>query len=263
MARQHFELLHRAFLGNDGVQANRAGDASLARERRIDWVNSVDERSSRYRATLANAALHWLRRRRTTARAANHAAENAGHATAGDAARNAALHAHCVGVGLSFFLNNLRFPRDDLWLDQLIVLHQVHLRLDLHDLRWGRRRRRWRRGRRHKHRGQHTLRQCFRVNQRNQNKDCQETDLQEHGNDNGPRLVGLPGRRARYHHFFKHDPYLLPTGASRPAALSLTRVFVPAAVRCLLPRSYLASDARRQREAQQYQNWSTFLPQSP
>src|SRR5882724_9917695 len=238
MAREHFQLLDRALLGNDSVQTDSPSHTRLPRERRIDRVNFVDERSSRHCTTLTDARLRRLRRWRP-GHAANHAAEDAAHTAAGDSAWDAALHTHCVGVGFGFYLNNLHFPGNDLRLDQLIVLHQVDLRLDLYNLRRGRWRRRWRWGRRHKHRGQHTLRQRFRVNQRNQNKDCQESDLQEHGNYDGPRLVGLLGRWARYNHFFKHGPYLLPAGASRPAALSLTRACGPAAIRSLRPQSCL------------------------
>jgi len=34
-------------------------------------------------------------------------------------------------------------------------------------------------------------------------------------------------------------------------------------VRCLPPRPVLANDSRQRRAEQRYQNWSTFLPQSP
>src|SRR5215475_8177419 len=43
VARHYLELLHRAFLGNDGVQADGSGDACLACQRRINRLDTVDE----------------------------------------------------------------------------------------------------------------------------------------------------------------------------------------------------------------------------
>src|SRR5260370_11133463 len=43
MAAHNFELLNRAFLADDGVQTHRAGDAGLARQRRINRLNTVDD----------------------------------------------------------------------------------------------------------------------------------------------------------------------------------------------------------------------------
>src|SRR5438270_8512957 len=43
MAVQHFELLDGAGLADDGVQTHGAGDASLARQRRINRLDTVDD----------------------------------------------------------------------------------------------------------------------------------------------------------------------------------------------------------------------------
>src|SRR2546430_16072454 len=42
MAVQDFELLNRAVLADDGVQTHGAGDAGLARQRRINRLDTVD-----------------------------------------------------------------------------------------------------------------------------------------------------------------------------------------------------------------------------
>src|SRR6266850_6327107 len=78
MARLDFELLNRAVLGNDGVQAHRAGNARLARERRINGLDTVqDARGLDVAANLQRAGqLRFWRGRRST-HAANDAAEHA------------------------------------------------------------------------------------------------------------------------------------------------------------------------------------------
>src|SRR5216684_1012067 len=43
VARDYLQLLNRAVLGNDGVQAHRAGNAGLARERRINRLDTVQD----------------------------------------------------------------------------------------------------------------------------------------------------------------------------------------------------------------------------
>src|SRR5690242_15517069 len=103
MAGKHFKLLDRAFLGNDGVQADRPCHARLPRERRIDRLYTVDQRSGRNRTALANTSLRRARWRRPAAGTTNYAAENASHAATSDAARNATGHAHSVG-SFSLFL---------------------------------------------------------------------------------------------------------------------------------------------------------------
>src|SRR5207245_7991562 len=50
-----------------------------------------------------------------------------------------------------------------------------------------------------------------------------------HRDDNRPRLIGLLRIRTGNHHFFKHESYLLPAGARRPATFSLLRALLPAA----------------------------------
>src|SRR6202012_3959890 len=110
MARDHFERFDRARLGNDGVETNRARDAGLTCQRRIDRLNFVDEQSSLDAAALTDTGrsrLWWWWRAADTA---DHAANHAAHGTAGDAARDAALHTG-VHVG-RFFLNNLDVFRD-------------------------------------------------------------------------------------------------------------------------------------------------------
>src|SRR5229473_956753 len=136
MAGKHFELLDRAFLGDDGVQTDSPSHTGLPRERRIDRLYTIDERGGRHRTTLTDARLRRLWRWRP-GRAANHAAEDASHTATSDAARNAALHTHCVGVGLRFFLNNLRFLRDDLGRNQTCFHHKWVLGVALYNFVWG------------------------------------------------------------------------------------------------------------------------------
>src|SRR6266850_6438378 len=78
VARLDFELLNRAILGNDGVQAHRTGNAGLARERRINGLDTVqDARGLDVAADLQRAGqLRFWRGRRST-HAANDAAEHA------------------------------------------------------------------------------------------------------------------------------------------------------------------------------------------
>src|SRR5580700_10164064 len=93
MARENFEGFDRATLGNDGVEANRAGDAGLACQRRIDRLNFVDEQRGLNAAALTDARCGRLRWWWRSAHAANHAADDAAHRTAGDAARDTTGHA--------------------------------------------------------------------------------------------------------------------------------------------------------------------------
>src|SRR5580692_8105847 len=71
MPGDDFELLHRAILTNNGVQAHRAGDTRLPGERRIHGLNSVDEHSRRYVAALPDARLCRPWRWRRSAHAAD------------------------------------------------------------------------------------------------------------------------------------------------------------------------------------------------
>src|SRR5919109_4649529 len=108
----HFQLLNRPILADDGMQADGARNASLARERRINGLNAIDDACGLHVAADADRTRwFWLRRRRG-ANASNHAAQHAAHRTTGNAARNAAHGANDAGIGLGFFLNNLDILRD-------------------------------------------------------------------------------------------------------------------------------------------------------
>src|SRR5258708_34979621 len=68
MAADNFELLNRAVLADDGVQTHRAGDAGLARQRRINRLNTVDAARGLDLASAAERASQRRHRRgRSTA----------------------------------------------------------------------------------------------------------------------------------------------------------------------------------------------------
>src|SRR6267154_1790425 len=230
MAVQNFELLNRAVLADDRVQTHGARDARLASERRIYRLNTVDDTRCLDVAAYAKRASQvrpgWGRR---SAHATDDATEHAAYGASGNAAWNATAHAS-GHIRLGVFLNNLDFLGDDLRRHQLAGIHQVNLRLDVHDLgyRWGR----WwwrRRRRRGEHSGHHGLGKRLGVNQRNENQNQKKEALERHRNQDCPRLVCLLGIRTRNHHFFKHGSYLLPAGARRPETFSLPRALLPAA----------------------------------
>src|SRR5580693_2886087 len=159
MAVQDFQLLNRTVLADDGVQAHGAGDAGLARERRIDRLNAVDNASGLDVTTDAEwTTLMRFRRGWRTAHATDNAAKHTAHGTTGNATWDTAGHTDRGHVRLGVFLNNFYFPGDDLRRHKFAGVHQVGLRLDVNDLRNGRRRRRGGRRRRcGEHRRHHGL----------------------------------------------------------------------------------------------------------
>src|SRR5712691_990411 len=230
MAVHDFELLNRAVLADDGVQTDGAGDARLARQRRINRLNTVDD--SRCLDVAADADRtgrsrpRWGRR---SAHASDNSTEHATHGATGNAARNSAAHAS-GHVGLGVFLNNFDFLGNDLRGHQLARIHQMGLRLDMDHLSRRGRRRRWRRRRRRgEHGGHHGFWKRLGVNQRNKNQNHKKQALEQHRDQDRPRLVGLLWIRTGNHHFFKHGSYLLPAGARRPETFSLPRALLPAA----------------------------------
>src|SRR6266571_157604 len=200
MAVQNFELLNRAVLTDDGVQTHGARDARLTSERRIHRLNAVDDAGCLDVAANAKRTsqlrLRWGRR---TAHATDDATEHAAHGAAGNAARNASAHAS-GHVGLGVFLDDLDIFRDDLRRHQLAGIHQVGLRLDV-DYLCNRRRRRWwrRRRRRGEHGCHHGLGKRLGVDQWNQNHNKKKQALEQHRDQNRPRLVSLLGIRTRNH----------------------------------------------------------------
>src|SRR5467141_640758 len=230
MAAHDFELLDRAILADDRVQTHGAGDAGLARQRRINRLDAIhDSCGYNIAADAERTGLVWPRWRRRSAHATDDAAEDAAHGTAGNATRNAPGHAN-GHVGFGLFPNLLDLLGDDPWLYQLASVHQMRLWLDVDDLgnRW--RRRRWRRRRRRgEHGGHHRFGKRLGVNQRNENQNQKKEALERHRDQDCPRLVGLLRIRTGNHHFFKHGSYLLPAGAKRPGTFSLPRALLPAA----------------------------------
>src|ERR1700730_983203 len=85
MPREHFQRFHRAALGNDGVQTDRAGDARLAGKRRIHGLNFVEQQRRLDAAALSDTRGRRLRRGRASARATDHAADDATHRNASNA----------------------------------------------------------------------------------------------------------------------------------------------------------------------------------
>src|SRR6267378_3836015 len=230
IAIENFELLNRAVLADDRVQTHGARDARLSSERRIYRLNTVDDAGCLDVAAYAKRASQLrFRRGRRSAHATDDATEYTAHGASGNAPRNATAHAS-GHIRLGVFLNNLDFLRNDFRRHQLAGIHQVNLRLDVHDLgnRWGRWR--WRRRRRRgEHSGHHGLGKRLGVNQRNENQNKKKQTLECHGDQNRPRFVCLLGIRTRNYHFFKHGSYLLPAGARRPETFSLPRALLPAA----------------------------------
>src|SRR6266478_6033245 len=230
MTGHHFQRLNRAVLANDGVQTDRAGNAGLARKRRIDGLNTVDDTRGLHVATNAERTgqlgLRWGRR---CAHTADDATKHAAHGATGDAAGDSTGHAS-GHVGLGVFLNNLDILGDDLGGHQLASVHQMRLRLDVDDLSYcGRRGRRWRGRRRRQHCSHHGLRERLGVNQRNQNQNKKKEALEHHRDHDRPRLVCLFGIGARNYHLFEHRSYLLPAESRRPETFSLPRALLSAA----------------------------------
>src|SRR5208282_220017 len=130
-----------------------------------------------------------------------------------------------------FFLDDVYVFRDGLRGHEPTGFHQADGRFDLHNLHGCGRWRRWR-GRRWRQQDgrQHGLGQRLRVNQRNENQNQKEKDLQNHGDNHGPRLVRLLFCTLNKH-FFKHgNYYLLPAGARRGCPLPFPLGLLPAAV---------------------------------
>src|SRR5689334_7305543 len=91
VAGHHFQLLNRAILADDGVQADGARNTCLPRERRINGLNAIhDARGLHVAADADRTCWFRLRWRRRSANAADHAAQHAAHRTTGNAAGNAA-----------------------------------------------------------------------------------------------------------------------------------------------------------------------------
>src|SRR2546421_113036 len=230
MAGHHFQRRNRAVLANDGVQAHSARDAGLARERRIDRLNAVDDACSLDVATNAErTSLVRPRRRRRCAHATDDAAKHTAHGATGNAAGDSTGHAGSH-IGLGVFLNNFHFLGDDLRLHELAGIHQMGLRLHMDYLGYrGRRRGRGRGRGRSQHRRHHGFGERLGVDQRNKDQYPQKGDLKKHRDHDGPRLVGLLRIRTGNQHFFKQGSYLLPARARRPGTFSLLRVLLPAA----------------------------------
>src|SRR5580704_231447 len=133
MPGDDFELLHRAILADNRMQPHRTCDARLPSQRRIRGLDSIDDHSSLHLAALLDARLRRLRRWRSSAHAADDAANHAAHRTARHAARNAALYA---GIHVRrVFLDNLNVLRNSLRLHKFASVHQVYLWLDVHNRR--------------------------------------------------------------------------------------------------------------------------------
>src|SRR5712691_1024217 len=114
MAVHDFELLNRAVLADDGVQTDGAGDARLARQRRINRLNTVDD--SGCLDVAANADRTGLSRPRGGRRSAHASVkptETTPHGATGNAARSSAAH-DSGHVWLGVFLYNFDFLRNDL-----------------------------------------------------------------------------------------------------------------------------------------------------
>src|SRR5467141_2613774 len=230
MAVHDFKLLDGAVLANDGVEAHGAGDAGLARQWRIRGLNTIDNaRCLDVAADAERTSLVRPRWGRRSTHTTDNAAEDTAHGATGNAARDTTGHAD-RNIRFGFFLNNLDFLGVNLRRHEFARIHQMGLRLDVDHLN-SRRRRRWRRRRRRRgeHRRHHGLRKRLGVNERNQNQDSQEGNLENHRDDDRPRLIGLLRIRTGNHHFFKHESYLLPAVARRPGTFSLLRALLPAA----------------------------------
>src|SRR5882724_9442976 len=265
VARLDFELLNRAILGNDGVQAHRTGNAGLARERRIYRLNTIQNaRGLDVAANLQRAGQLRLWRGWRSAHAANDAAEHAAHGATGDSAGDATGHADRAHVRLGLFLNNLDILGNDFRGHEFAGVHQVRRRLDADDL-GGSRGRGWRRGwrRSREHRSHHGLGKGLGVDQRDENQDRKKRDLKQHRDDDRPRLVGLLRIRTRDHHFFKHGSTSYRREPDVRRRFRFHWFCCRLRVRCLLQDHGRANDSTQRRGAQRYQNWSTFLPQSP
>src|SRR6267142_3409503 len=135
VARLDFELLNRAILGNDGVQAHRTGNAGLARERRIHRLDTIQDACGLdIAADLQRAGQLRFWRGRCSTHSANDATEHAAHGTTGDSAGDATGHADGAHVRFGLFLNNLDILGNDFRGHEFAGVHQVRLRLDADDL---------------------------------------------------------------------------------------------------------------------------------
>src|SRR5713226_993697 len=107
VAGHDLQLRNRAVLADDGVQTHGAGDAGLARQRRINRLNTVDNaRCLDVAADAERTCLPGSRWGRRSAHATDDATEHTAHGATGNAARDSTLHAG-VHVGLDVFFNNL------------------------------------------------------------------------------------------------------------------------------------------------------------
>src|SRR6266705_68710 len=107
VAGNHFQLLNRAILADDGVQADRAGNASLAGQRRINGLNAIDDARGLHVAADADGAGWFRLRRRRRADSTDYAAKHAAHRTTGDAARHPTDGAYRTHIRFGIFLNDL------------------------------------------------------------------------------------------------------------------------------------------------------------
>src|SRR5260370_1338591 len=134
MAADNFDLLNRAVLAVDGEPSTRAGDAGLARQRRINRLNTVDDARGLDLASDAERTSQLrLRRGRRTAHASDDSTEYTAHGATGNAAGHTAGHTS-THVRLGVFLDNLDVLGDNLRRHKLACIHQAALRLHLYPL---------------------------------------------------------------------------------------------------------------------------------
>src|ERR1700731_1664970 len=116
MAVHDFKLRNGAVLTDDGVQTHGAGDAGLARQRRINRLDTVDDsRCLNVAADAERTGLLGFRRGRRSAHASDNATKYTTHGATGNAARDATLHAG-IHVRFGGFLNDFDVMRNGLWL---------------------------------------------------------------------------------------------------------------------------------------------------
>ena len=160
------------------VRINRSDLANQLRRRHV--AANANARGSRFR-----------RRRQSRAGATDDAAKHAARLTARNATGNATDDANRADIGRHFFfLDHFDFLGDNGGRHHLSIVNQARHRL--HDFRrsCSRRRRRGRRRRRHQESRQHSFGQSFRIDERNQNQDAQQSRLNDGRKHHGPRLVG-------------------------------------------------------------------------
>src|SRR5580704_12482034 len=176
------QLLDRAVLGNNCVEDDRAGNVSRLGNRRINRLHLANQVCCCHVAANSNARGRCLRRRgQSRARSTDNTAKNAASLTARNATGDATHNTRSTNVRRQFFfLDHLHFLGDDGGSQHLAIVNQALHRLhhSLHGRggrRWRGRRRRWNQKRR-----EHLLGQGFRIDERNQNQDAQQTSL-NHG----------------------------------------------------------------------------------